>query len=243
VRDRHLPRDGDVLLSFRRVFDRLWHALGAQLRHPSGTIGSFVGWFMAIANDAPNRLAIDALELEPTDRVLELGFGPGWGLRTIAARIPDGQVCGVDQSDRMLRQATSMNQAAIAKGRVVLSEGLFSPLPWIDSTFDKILLVNVAYFFDPDGQDLAEVYRVLKLGGRIVIYVTSRETMIKWPFAAAETHKIYDRNELLDVLEGAGFQPSDIDIKDLQLPLGIKGLLATAVKSKRIRRVVTSGHR
>jgi SAM-dependent methyltransferase len=227
-----MTRDGDVIPNPRRFFNRLWHVLGMQLRHPSGTIGSFVGWFMAIANDEPNRLAIDALALKPTDRVLELGFGPGRGVRTIAARVPDGRVFGVDQSDPMLRQATSMNQAAIAQGRVALLKGPFRPLPWIDSTFDKILLVNVAYFFDSDGQDMAEVYRVLKLGGRIVIYVTSRETMIKWPFAGPETHKIYDRSELLDLLEGAGFRPPDIDIRHLQLPHGIKGLLATSVKSR-----------
>ena len=125
-----------------------------------------------------------------------------------------------------------MNQAAIAKGHVVLSKGPFSPLPWIDATFNKILLVNVAYFFDSDGRDMAEVYRVLRLGGRIVIYVTSRETMSKWPFSGPETHRIYDRNELLDLLEVAGFRRSDIKIEDLQLPLGIKGLLATAVKSR-----------
>src|ERR1700688_3225694 len=219
-------RDVDVIPRSRRVVDRLWHALGVQLRHPSGVIGSFVGWFMAIANDKPNRLAIEALELQPTDRVLELGFGPGRGLRTIAVRVPDGQVFGVDQSDRMLRQAASMNQAAIAKGHVVLSKGPFSPLPWIDATFNKNLLVNDAYFFDSDGQDMAEVYRVLRLGGRIVIYVTSRETMSKWPFSGPETHRIYDRNELLDLLEVAGFRRSDIKIKDLQLPLRIKGLLA-----------------
>jgi SAM-dependent methyltransferase len=185
---------------------------------------------MAIANDEPNRLAIDALELRPTDRVLELGFGPGWGLRTIAARIPGGKVFGVDQSDQMLRQAASMNRAAIAKGRVVLVKGPFSPLPWIESTFNKILLVNVAYFFDSNGQDIAEVYRVLRLGGRVVLYVTSRETMSKWPFSGPETHRIYDRSELLDLLEGAGFKRSDININDLKLPLGIKGLLATAAK-------------
>jgi len=106
--------------------------------------------------------------------------------------------------------------------------GPFSPLPWIESTFNKILLVNVAYFFDSNGQDIAEVYRVLRLGGRVVLYVTSRETMSKWPFSGPETHRIYDRSELLDLLEGAGFQRSDI--KDLKLPLGIKGLLATAAK-------------
>jgi SAM-dependent methyltransferase len=201
-----------------------------QLRHPSGPIGSLVGCFMALANDTPNRVAIEALELRPTDRVLELGFGPGWGLRTIAARIPDGQVFGVDQSDRMFRQATAMNQGAIAKGRVVLSKGPFSPLPWIESTFNKILLVNVAYFFDSNGRDMSEVYRVLRSGGRVVIYVTSRETMSKWPFSGPGTHTIYDRDELLDLLEGAGFRRSDINVKDLRLPLGISGLLATAVK-------------
>jgi SAM-dependent methyltransferase len=232
-RDQDATRDGDVIPNPRRFSNRLWHVLGMQLRHPSGIIGSLVGWFMAIANNGPNRLAIGALELEPTDRVLELGFGPGWGLRTIAAGVPDGWVFGVDQSDAMLRQATSINQAAIAEGRMGLLKGPFRPLPWTDSTFNKILLVNVAYFFDSDGQDMAEVYRVLKLGGRIVIYVTSRETMIKWPFAGPETHKIYDRKELFDLLEGAGFRPPDIDIRQLQLPLGIKGLLATAEKSHR----------
>ena len=189
---------------------------------------------MALANNEPNRLAIDALALQRDDRVLELGFGPGWSLRTIAARIPDGQVFGIDHSDRMLQQAANMNQVAIAKGRVVLSRGPFSPLPWIDSTFNKILLVNVAYFFDSNGQDMAEIYRVLRLGGRVVIYVTSRETMSKWPFSGPETHRIYDRNQLFDLLEVAGFRRSDIKIEDLQLPLGIKGLLATAVKSRHL---------
>ena len=40
---------------------------------------------------------------------------------------------------------------------------------------------------------MAEVYRVLRWGGRAVIYVTSRETMSKWPFSGPETHTIYNR--------------------------------------------------
>lgn len=218
------------------MFDRLWHALGLQFRNPSGSIGSLIGWLMAFVNDEPNRLAIDALELQPTDRVLELGFGPGWAIRTIASRATKGQTFGIDQSERMLRQAVSLNEVAIAKGRVILSKGPFSPLPWIDSTFQKILLVNVAYFFDPDGREVTEVHRVLRSGGRVVIYVTSRETMNRWPFASPETHRLYDRNELLDLLKGAGFRSSNIEIKDVLLPFGIKGLLATAVKSLHVVR-------
>ena len=123
----------------------------------------------------------------------------------------------------MLEQAQRMNEVAVSSGRMVLVQGPFSPLPWIDEMFDKVLLVNVVYFFDSDGRDMSEVYRVLRSGGRTVIYVTSRETMTKWPFAGPETHKLYDRNELLDLLVDAGFQPSDIAIEDVRLPFGIKG--------------------
>ena len=188
---------------------------------------------MAMANDEPNMLAIDALDPRPGETVLELGFGPGWGLRTVAARTRGARVFGVDQSAKMVEQATRMNEIAVSRGRMVLVQGPFSPLPWIDQMFDKVLLVNVVYFFDFDGHDMSEVYRVLRSGGRAVIYVTSRETMTKWPFAGAETHRLYDHDELLNLLEGGGFQRSDIQIECCHLSLGVKGLLATAVKSQK----------
>ena len=231
VRRRDLPREDYVISRFDHVLDRMWNRFGGQLKHPTGFLGSLMGWLMAIVNDEPNRLAIDALAPGPNDQVLELGFGSGWALRTIAARTPGGQVFGVDQSERMLEQAANMNQAAIAAGRVRLVQGKFSPLPWIDCTFNKILVVNAAYFFDSDGNDAAEVFRVLKPGGRLVVYVTARETMEKWPFAGPDTHRTYGMNELQRLLEAGGFQPADIRIQTLALPLGIRGLLATVEKS------------
>jgi SAM-dependent methyltransferase len=111
-----------------------------------------------------------------------------------------------------------------------LIKGQFSPLPWIDGTFNKILVVNAAYFFDSDGNDAAEIFRVLKPGGRLVVYVTARETMEKWPFAGPDTHRTYDTSELRSFLENAGFQRAGVRIQTLTLPFGIRGLLATAEK-------------
>jgi SAM-dependent methyltransferase len=216
-----------------RVIDRLWHILGCQLRNPSGAAGSIVGWLMAWINDEPNRLAIDALDPRSGETVLELGFGPGWGLRTIAARAHGARVYGVDQSARMLEQAKRMNEVAISRGRMMLVRGAFSPLPWIDEMFHKVSLVNVAYFFDTNGCDISEVYRVLRFGGRLVIYVTSRETMEKWPFAGPDTHRTFDARDLARLLEDAGFSRSHITITPAELALGVKGLVAVAEKSSR----------
>jgi SAM-dependent methyltransferase len=229
------PRESTIRNAKPRLWliDRLWHALGCQLRNPSGAAGSIVGWLMAWINDEPNRLAIDALDPRPGETVLELGFGPGWGLRTIAARARGARLYGVDQSAAMLEQARRMNEVAVSRGRMVLVRGAFSPLPWIDEMFHKVLLVNVVYFFDSEGRDISEVYRVLRSGGRLVIYVTSRETMQKWPFAGPETHRTFDAHDLASLLEDAGFSRSHITITHAELALGVKGLIAVAEKPGR----------
>jgi SAM-dependent methyltransferase len=208
----------------------LWRTIGRQLRCPAGVAGSMAGRLMAMANRRPNRLAIDALDLAPGDRVLELGFGPGRALAVLAARTPRGQICGVDLSARMLEQAVARNRAAIASGRMRLELGPFSPLRFADETFDKILLVNVVYFFDRDGRDISEVYRVLRFGGRVAIYATGRSSMAKWRFAGPDTHRTFDSGDLRHLLEGAGFHGSRIEVRQVSLPLGIEGILAVAHK-------------
>ena len=187
---------------------------------------------MAIVNDRPNRLAIEALAPGAKDRILEMGFGPGRALRALAARAPGGRLFGIDQSDRMLQQAARLNQATIAAGRMKLLKGPFSPLAFLDNTFDKILLVNVAYFFDLAGNDMAEVFRVLCPGGRLALYVTARETMERWPFSGPDTHRTYDEGELQALLRRAGFEPAGVSVRALTLPFGVRGLLAIAEKSR-----------
>jgi SAM-dependent methyltransferase len=213
-----------------RLMDRLWRELGRQLQCPRGVAGSIVGRLMATLNETPNRLAIDALEVGFGDKILELGFGPGESLATLAKRAPGGEIHGIDKSGRMLTLAMGKNRAAVTSGRMHLALGPFSPLPWSDAAFSKILLVNVVYFFDPEGRDIAEVYRVLRSPGRVVVYATDRSTMDKWPFAGPETHRTFDAESLSGMLEGAGFERALMRIERVRLPLGIEGMLVVASK-------------
>ncbi len=45
------------------------------------------------------------MDLQPADRVLDVGCGSGWLVRRLAALVPNGSVMGIDVSDEMIRRA------------------------------------------------------------------------------------------------------------------------------------------
>jgi SAM-dependent methyltransferase len=209
---------------------RIWTAAGRQLRRPEGLFGAVIGRLMAVINWKPYRLAIEALGVSETDHVLELGFGAGRSLATLCRLASHGKTTAIDHSEAMVAMAQQRNKALVSSGHLQLQAGRFSPLPFEANVFDRILLVNVIYFFDNSGNDIAECHRVLKLGGRIAIYATDKATMEQWPFCEDETHRLFGRDDVVDLLVGAGFEGSDIVVDEVDLPLGIRGLVVTATK-------------
>jgi SAM-dependent methyltransferase len=181
---------------------------------------------MTVLNREPNRLAIEALRIAPADRVLEIGFGPGSAAAAMAALAPKGRVFGIDRSPDMLAQASRRNRRAIAEGRIELQLGDFNELPWRTESLDKILAVNVAYFFGKNADEIREARRVLRPGGLMAIYATGRETMQHWKFSGPDTHTLYGEMDLRALILRGGFRPQEVMIKPMRLPLGIRGLLA-----------------
>jgi hypothetical protein len=94
------------------------------------------------------------------------------------------------------------------------------------------LAVNIAYFFGPEGKEVAEMHRVLRPGGLAVVYVTDRATMRNWKFSGPDTHRLYDADELSSLLRQGGFGYRDISIEEVRLPFGVRGLVATAAKTE-----------
>lgn len=187
-----------------------------------------VGRFMAIANRAPYRLAIEALQPVQGERLLEVGFGPGEGIASLVRQVPGARLCGIDGSPAMVRLAGRRNRAAVAQGCVTLLEGDFRCLPWASESFDGVLAVNVAYFFDAEGRMIREIARTLRPGGRLVLYVTDRETMRHWPFAGPDTHVTFGAQDLESLLRAGGFPPAAIAVRKVRLPLAVQGLIAVA---------------
>src|SRR5262245_4144883 len=94
--------------------------IARQSSRPTGWLGRAIGRVMAVETAAANGAALDYLDLRPTDRVLEVGFGHGHTIERAAQRVPEGTVAGIDHSEEMVRAACHHCAGLIASGRVRL---------------------------------------------------------------------------------------------------------------------------
>jgi SAM-dependent methyltransferase len=186
-------------------------ALVGQFHQPHGWGGRAAGWVMAKrgSNRERNLWAVALLAVEPDDRVLEIGFGPGIAIEAIARRATNGHVIGVDHSEVMVRQAQRRSAAAVRAGRVELRLGTAERLPTFDAPFDKILAVNSLMFWDDPVARLQELRGILRPGGRIAIAYQPRG-----PGSTDETAAQAGR-ELATQFGAAGF--TDVRVETLEL--------------------------
>jgi len=167
---------------------------------PQGSLGRLGGIIMARANQKMAGWAIDQLGVRPSDRVLEVGFGPGVGIQVLAALASSGRVVGVDSSKEMVEQATARNAKAIAAGRVELRAGSVEQLPFADMTFDHALAINSMQVWPDALAGLREIKRVMRRGGQIALAFTR--------------HSGQPKDGVADLLTSAGFSSVRLVDKD-----------------------------
>jgi SAM-dependent methyltransferase len=195
-----------------RVLDR--DVIG-QGHRPHGAAGSVTGWVFAHrpSNRQRNRWVVSLLDVQPTDRVLEIGFGPGLAVAQLV-RAGAGHVYGIDHSGVMLRQASRRNAAAIRAGRVTLVNGSADQLPAaLDGPFDAILAVNSLGFWPAPAERLADLRQRLAPGGCIAIASQPR-----CPGATADTSR-GAADEIENLLRSAGFTQLSTETLPLSPPV------------------------
>jgi ubiquinone/menaquinone biosynthesis C-methylase UbiE len=185
--------------------------LAEQSRKPSGYFGRIVGRMMARANQEANLWVLSLLDYQPTDSILELGFGPGQMIKSLSEKVPQGLVAGVDISEAMLQQASDLNRKALETGRVELKLAQATELPYEDSHFDTVFAINLVYVLPDLGSVISEVKRVLKSGGRAAIYMAPLELMRKlFGEQSPDTFTFYSPEAVIQALVDAGFRHSDV---------------------------------
>src|SRR5947207_15081864 len=108
------------------------------------------------------------MDLQPADRVLDLGCGTGWASRRMARMVTAGEVVGLDVADEMLNRA---RQASQGLPNVRYVWGSAENIPAGDSYFTKVLSVESFYYYADQGKALEELRRVMAPGGRLFILI------------------------------------------------------------------------
>lgn len=188
-----------------------------QYRRPTGMVGQFIGSRMVRQHEPENKWSVGLLDVQPTDRVLEVGFGPGLAIEQIATQASRGLVAGVDFSPAMLSLARRRNARAIKAQRVDLRYGEATELPFAGASFDKALSIHTLYFWSGPHQPLTELRRVLKPGGLLVLTFLPRE---RWPAGepAVTISGVYAGQEVVQLLHEAGFAQAHIEWGPEQKP-------------------------
>jgi SAM-dependent methyltransferase len=153
---------------------------------PQGFVGGLALTAMALKNSGQNKAALDALNPSPGMSIIEIGCGPGMGVRAALKRVGrEGFVAGIDQSPTAAHFAAHAAHRAVLQGRAVTMRAGVADLPFRDLMFDGAFAVNTFQFWPDPARGLREIARVLAPGGRLVI--TQRASNLDKPtnFAGA----------------------------------------------------------
>jgi ubiquinone/menaquinone biosynthesis C-methylase UbiE len=104
-------------------------------------------------------------DITPGASVLDAGCGTGIVARTAAHAVPDIEAVGLDLNDGMLAEARRQD----SHGQVAWESGSLAAMPFDDGRFDVVLSQQVLQFVPERDKALAEMYRVLIPGGRLLI--------------------------------------------------------------------------
>lgn len=135
-------------------------------------------WFYASGDIVRRRnTVLDALGAAPGERIIDVGCGPGFYVTEIADSVgAAGRVTGVDRSVHMIAAA---GRRIGDRRHVTLIEGEATSLPVEDGSHDAAISVQVFEYMEDVGAALSEMYRILRPGGRLVLWDVDWST-VSW---------------------------------------------------------------
>ena len=135
------------------------------------------------------RTLLEPAELKPGHRVLDIGSGPGFfagGLADIVGT--SGSVAGVDINARFVADANERHRES---ANIEFAHVQDHHLPFADASFDRVICKNVLEYVPDVGASLAEVARVLKPGGLVLVIDSDWGFVIVQPWAKTTVDRFF----------------------------------------------------
>ena len=146
------------------------------------------------------------MDIQPGDRILDLGCGTGWASRRMARIATAGEVVGLDVADEMLRRA---EQSSSAFRNVRYAWGSAENIPEADNAFNKVLSVESFYYYADQGKALDELRRVMASGAKLFILINlykDNHYSLRWVTELKVPVQALSEAEYKTLLEKHGFK-------------------------------------
>lgn len=159
-------------------------------------------------------LTVDLAMLTPGESILDVGCGTGGVTIPARQRVgATGKAAGIDPAPEMIAVA---NRKANRKDlEIDFRVGVIEALPFPDACFDAVTASLMMHHLPKSLQvkGLAEIYRVLKPGGRLLIAdmirPKTRNTLGALPALIVHHGSQFDSDKLLDLMKEAGFKQAE----------------------------------
>lgn len=162
---------------------------------------------------------------DKSSKVLDAGCGVG-GLALKLRRY--GEVTALDANETAIELSSRRGLNAV--------KGSIEQLPFEDEAFDLITCVDVIYHSDvtSDARALAELFRVLRPGGTLVMRVPARRELYSQHDVLVKTARRYSVNEVRNLLNASGFALARLSYcqSPLYIPALLKGFVERRSKEK-----------
>ena len=190
-----------------------------QFELPRGFAGRVTLMFMNRGHKSIYDNVAKVLKLQPEDNLLEVACGNGHFIKSYASHVHS--VTGLDLSDLCVKLAAKKNKERILAGSAEFVQGEATQLPWEDNKFSVATSTASFMMFPKPVESLKEMYRVLCLGGRVVV-------CIEWNAEDGKDHskeikkygmQLWAENDVRNMLKEAGFLDITITYaKGLMMP-------------------------
>ena len=172
-----------------------------QFKKPTGLFGIFSSNIMIKGNMTKYDQMIKNLAVQPNDKLLEIGYGPGIGINMIAQKFSSSIIHGIDFSPLMYNRARKYNKLYIGD-KVQLQFGDFLKMPIDSNSYDKVFCLNVIYFWDDLIAPFEKILSILQYGGTFHIYMATKEMLKR---ATDGVFNKYSIEQVVEALRSAGF--------------------------------------
>ncbi|MCI2112125.1 MAG: class I SAM-dependent methyltransferase [Ruminococcus sp.] len=187
-----------------------YHKLVENAGRPQGFWGKMMIKSMNKGHSELTDWALVHLEIKRNYNALDIGCGGGKTVSKLCKRIGNGKVFGIDYSELCVEKSKKLNKNNIMCGKASILQSSVSSLPFEDNKFDVITAVETYYFWPDKLNDLKEVYRVLKSGGKLLLVfemVKSEEELHKWDKVEKSLGiEAVSKDGIADILLHAGYQ-------------------------------------